>query len=125
MDHRLGKVGQTAGMVEIQMGQHNMPNVFGSEAQLPDLGQRRIPLLELDIVEYGKKTTQPPMGMKNIAGAKTGVNQHQPVIIRFDQQAVADQARRQPLAETIKQRATDRTHATAVQMMNSHWHILL
>ncbi|CCJ95664.1 hypothetical protein BN131_3337 [Cronobacter malonaticus 681] len=58
--------------------------------------------------------------MAHIVTAKAGIHQHQPVMVGFNQQAVADEMRVQPFTEAIVQRAAQRTHTTAVEMVYSH-----
>jgi hypothetical protein len=41
-------------------------------------------------------------------------------LIRLDEQAVTDEARRQTAAEAVEERAAERAHAAAIEVMDAH-----
>ena len=42
MDRSAGEVAYASGMVEVEMGRHDVAHVVGAEAQIRDLPQRRL-----------------------------------------------------------------------------------
>jgi len=107
-------------VVEIQVGEHDMAHVLGGETEPVQLFQRGVARLQADVVERPEERTEPLAGPPHVFGAETGIHQHQPVLVGFQQQAMADQLCRQALAETIEQGPAERTHAATVQVMDAH-----
>ena len=60
------------------------------------------------------------VGMVDIAQAVAGVEEHQPVRVGLDQQAMADQMPVHALAAPVEQRAADRTVGAAIEVVNTH-----
>ncbi len=96
-----------------------MADVRHAEAQRLNLGACRERLPALDVIQHPEKARQPG-GLAHIPLPEAGIHQHQPVALGFNQQAVADQMRMQPLAETIVKRAAQRAHTPAVKVMDLH-----
>src|SRR5690606_12509357 len=119
-----GKIAEATGMIEIQMGEHDVPHVFGGETQLADLFQRGETALEPDVVEGDEETAQAFARLQHIALAEARIDQHQAMMLGLDQQAVANQLGRRAFAEAIEQRAPEWAHATAIEMMNTHRRLL-
>ena len=74
-----------------------MAHVLGREAEPVQLFQRGVARLQADVVERPEERTEPLAGPPHVFGAETGIHQHQPVLVGLQQQAMADQLRRQAL----------------------------
>jgi hypothetical protein len=61
------------------------------------------------------------MGMVDILEAIAGVDQHQPVSIGLDQQAMADDVARKAFAPPVEQGAAHGAVGTAIQVMDPHF----
>ena len=74
---RVCEVLDAAGMVEVEMRQHDMPQVERAIAQLLDLAQRRLLLVELDAVGQHEEAADPLAGALHVAYAEAGIDRHQ------------------------------------------------
>ncbi|VTP69311.1 Uncharacterised protein [Leclercia adecarboxylata] len=114
-----GEIRQPARMIEIQVRQNNVTDVSHAKTQRLDPGACRERLAALDVIQHPEKARQPGW-LAHVAQSEAGIHQHQPVAIGFNQQAVADQVRMQPLAKTVVKCAAQRAHTPAVKVMNLH-----
>ena len=117
---RLGKILQAASVIEIQVRQKNMPDVLRGETQLAYLLHCGEAALELDVVERHEEEAQALAWLQHVAAAKAGIDQHQAVLLGLDQQTMAHQTGGQSRTEAIEQTSSHRTHAAAVEVMNTH-----
>ena len=106
-------------MVKVEVCQDNVADISRFKPQPPYLIQRSEALIELNVVEHTKEPAQ-ALGVLDIVVAETSVDQHQAVMLRFNQQAVARHLGCKPVAVAVKQRTAKRAHAPAVQMMDDH-----
>lgn len=118
----LRKIRQAPGVVEIQVGEDDMAHVLGGETEPVQLFQRGVARLQADVFEHPEEPAEAITRTLHVAAAEAGIHQHQPVLLGLEQQAMANQLRRQPLAEAIEQGAAERAHAAAVQVMDAHGH---
>jgi predicted GNAT family acetyltransferase len=89
------------------------------ESELLDLVTRGERAIELDAVEVDEKGVEARVGRLDVAQAEARLDQDEP-LIRLDEQAVADEARRQTAAEAVEERAAERAHAAAIEVMDAH-----
>jgi hypothetical protein len=121
---RVRKILDPAGMVEIEMADDDVANVLAAMAQRLDLADRRILLAKADAVQRAKEFRDALIGLAvrviDILQAVTGVDQHEAVAIRLDQQAMADEVAEHAFAAPVEQRAPDRAIGAAIEMVNAH-----
>ena len=124
MHRRVGEILQPAGMIEVEMGQNDMPYVAGVMAQRLDLADRGLLLTQTDVQHRAPRQGDAGIGtsmrVRDVLQAITGVDQHQPVVIGFDQQAMAHQMPQQPMAASVEQRAAQGAVGPAIEMMDTH-----
>ena len=82
------KIFDAAGVVKIEMGQHDVAHIGGAEAQLFDLPQSGIGLAQPDAIGNAEEGAQSSR-LRHVARAEPGIDEHQPDF-GFDQKAVAD-----------------------------------
>src|SRR3546814_18737500 len=91
-----GKVLNSASMIEIQLGDNDVPHIPGIETKRPDLRHCRFFWTKLNIVEgkaeFGKTTVR----MIGITRTKTGINTTQPAV-PFDQTAMETNQAKMPI----------------------------
>ena len=114
MDLGLGKVVQAAGVVEIQMGQHDMADIARTKTQAAELRQGAEFGIVLDAIHQPEEGTQAPAALPQIGFAKAGIHQHQAVPVGFHQQAVTGEVGGESAAEAVVQRPAQGAHAAAV-----------
>ena len=85
---RIGEIFDAAGVVKVEMRQHDMAHIGGAEAQLFDLSQSGVGLAQSDAIGNSKKRAE-PLRLRDVAHAKPGIDEHQPDF-GFDQKAMAD-----------------------------------
>ncbi len=110
------KVVQPASVVEIQMGQHDVPHIAWVQPEplyLPDCCHF---LAQVRLDQGQKKSTQARTWLGHIAQAETGIDQHQPGA-GSHQQAMATQmaAIQHAWRTTIHEMAAQRTGGDAVR----------
>ena len=112
MDPRVGKVRQSADMIQIHVGKHDMPDITGRKSQRLDLRDRRQRRIALRTrIDMDELAAEPARQIGIIGGAEPGIDQHQAARRGFDQQHV-----------TGEMAAVDRQtlDAGAAQMMHFH-----
>jgi len=120
MHGSLREIIQGTGMIEIKMGQDDVPHVLGSETETADLGDRCHLRVEINVVQGSEKSGYSAARVADVTGAETGVDQYQAVAC-LDQEALAGQTRRaQAGCLSIEQVAAIGTLGTAIDMMNAH-----
>ncbi len=124
-DMHLGirEVGQAAGMVQVQVGHHDMTHVGGLEAECLHLMQRR--LLHAQCRPRQRAEAGAEMArVAHVGAAQAGVDQHQ-AVGALDQQAVAAHLRRfEQAAGAVDQLLAVRAHGAAVEVMDLEGHEL-
>src|SRR3546814_6912279 len=73
-----GKVLNSASMIEIQVGDNDVPHIPGIETQRPDLRHCRFFWTKLNIVEGKEEFGKTPVWMIDITRAKACIHQNQP-----------------------------------------------
>src|SRR3546814_4066695 len=91
-----GKVLNSASMIEIQVGDNDVPHIPGIETQRPDLRHCRFFWTKLNIVEGKEEFGKTPVWMIDITRAKACIHQNQPRVA-FDQKAMANQMAEWPI----------------------------
>lgn len=86
MNRRVRKVGETARVIDVQVCEHNMPDVFRRIAERPELMQRGVGELKLRLKEPAKRT-ETRFGRRDVVRAKAGIDEDEP-LAGFDEQAV-------------------------------------
>jgi hypothetical protein len=119
MDGGVREILDAAGMVEVEVGHHDMAHVRGGEAERAHLRDGGFLGTELDVVELEEELRQPAVRMIDVAGAEAGIDQDQPSIA-FDQQAMAHEVSQRTVAGAVEQSAAGRAAGSAVKMMNAH-----
>jgi hypothetical protein len=120
MHRGLGEILQPAGVVEIEMGEHDVAHVARREAPAPHLLQGRIAVFELDPVHVNEERAQAPVRILHVPGAEPGIHEDEAARVRLHEQAMAHQLRGRAAAHPIPQPAADRTHAAAIEMVDAH-----
>ena len=78
-----------------------MAHIPCRKSKLLDLSDRRVLAIELDVIKVDKECAKPGIRRLDIAQSEAGINENKS-LIRFNQQTVADEVRRQPATEAIK-----------------------
>jgi hypothetical protein len=123
MDGGVREVLKAAGMVEVEMGQDDVADVAVVEAERLDLAVRGLLLAQPNVEHRSHRAGDPrrmTVGVIDVAQAVTRVDQHQPVRIGLDQQAMADEAPGQPDTAPVEQGAAERAIGAAIEMMDAH-----
>ncbi|MEH3103643.1 MAG: hypothetical protein PGN12_07025 [Sphingomonas phyllosphaerae] len=124
VDGGVREVLQPAGMIEVEMRRDDVPHVAGTMAARLDLSDRRVAFVEPDVEHHPPWQGDPGIGavvrMRDVAQAVTGVDQHQPVRVGFDQQTMTDDPPQGAKTAPVEQCTVERTVCSAVQMENSH-----
>jgi hypothetical protein len=68
-------------MVEVEMGEHDVPNVARREAEPFDLTQRRLLLLEREAHQGEEKAAEARPRRAYVVQAQTGIDENQPMLI--------------------------------------------
>ena len=106
-------------MIEIEVGDDDVAHVHRIEAERADLRQRRLLEAQLEVVKADEQRADPRRRLRDIAGAKASIDEHQPGL-GLDQQAVADQVTEHARAGAIKQPPAGRATGAAVKVMDAH-----
>ena len=113
------KVGQAPGVVEVQVGRHDVADVVDAEAEVGDLAERRLGHFEPRPGERGEQETE-PIGIAHVLDPEPGVDEDEPVLA-LDQQAMAAHRRDRPgAAAAAEQPSAARAQRPAVEMVDSH-----
>src|SRR3546814_5366009 len=80
-----GKVLNSASMIEIQVGDNDVPHIPGIETQRPDLRHCRFFWTKLNIVEGKEEFGKTPVWMIDITRAKACIHQNQPRVARSEE----------------------------------------
>jgi hypothetical protein len=116
----LGKVRQTAGVVEVEVRRDDVSHIARLEAELPDLRDRRLGRVGAG-THHGREGNPELPRVLRVGEAEAGVHEHEP-LGALDQQAMTDQAcarEQTPLAGEHARAA--RTHGAAVDVMDHAW----
>lgn len=108
-------------MVEIEMGEHDMPHVAGIEAEPLDLANRRHLFSEVRSNQLEEKAAQAALGMGNVSEAEARVHEDE-TAGRLDEQAVAREvpATDDRFRPVVHELAAERAGRDAIQMVNAH-----
>jgi hypothetical protein len=85
---RVREIFDAAGVVEVEMRQHDVANIARRETEVFDLPQSGIRVAQPDTIGKSKKRAEPSR-LRHVAHAEPGVDEHQPDF-GLDQQAMAD-----------------------------------
>src|SRR3546814_21172848 len=103
-----GKVLNSASMIEIQVGDDDVPPIPGIETQRPDLRHCRFLWTKLNIVEGKEEFGKTPVWMIDITRTKSCIHQNQPRVA-FAQKAMANQMAKWPIRATAQNKPADGT----------------
>ena len=118
---RVGEIVQPAGMVEIEVGHHDVANVARVEAHALDLADRGHLLAEIRCDQAEEEAREPAVRIANVAQAHAGVDEDESVR-RLHQQAVRGEVaafhhrRREP----VHQPPAERAGGDAVEVVDLH-----
>ena len=107
MNRRFREVRCTADMVGIEVGEHDVPNIFAAEAESVELDGRRLGGFEYRSGDEPDRS-HPSLRVGAVVDAEAGVNEHQ-AVVGFDQQYVA-----------YALRTANGVHGAAVEMVDLH-----
>jgi hypothetical protein len=113
------EVDQAAGVIEIEVGHDDVAHVSGGEAERGQLGERGLAHVEGGAGEPTEVAGQ-ERGVAALGAAPAGVDQHQAVARRLDQQAVADHGAAAQAGARADAAAGQRAHGAAVEVMHAH-----
>lgn len=112
------EVGDTARVVQIEVGQHDVLDIRWVETKTSDLCGRGFAGVEKWDRLLEKLLAQAHSGSRNVVRADSGVHQDEPLRLGLDQDAVCDRTlRRKPRRRLV---GRDQPHAAAVEVMNAH-----
>jgi hypothetical protein len=114
----LGEVLQSAGVVEVEVGQDDVAHVLGIEPQPLHLADRGLFLAKAYVEQGMKGAAEARVRLAHILQAVAGVDQHQAVAIGLDQQALADDASEQAFAEAVEDGTAEGAVGAAVQVVD-------
>jgi hypothetical protein len=100
---RLGEIFQTTGMVEIEVGKHDMAHVTRTKAKLFDLSDRRVFLFKLDAIQMNEERAEARVACVDIALTEAGIDENESLIC-LNEQAVADEASCWTATKAIEER---------------------
>ena|SRR5690242_18506496 len=80
------KIFDAAGVVEIEVGEHDVAHIFGLEAQRLELTQRGRPFVQSDAVGDPEKPAEPPR-LPDILQSEPGIDEDEPDL-GLDQQTM-------------------------------------
>ncbi len=119
MDLRAWKIHKPSGVVGIEVRKNDMPHVLGSESARANLRERRFFWREARTAHGAEVPRQRASRWIAISRAKTCVHEHEPHA-RFDEQTMTDEVRLGIFGVGQKPARSNRTHGSAIQMMNAH-----
>lgn len=121
VDPRAREVGQSTGVVPVQVDEDEVPHVAGVEAEPDDLPQGALLRVPGGLGVRHPLRAQAPLRIVPVRGAETGVDQDQPVGLRLKEQAVADggQCGATP-AGVFPAERRNLPQRAAVQVMDAH-----
>ena len=119
---RVWKVVESAGVVEVEVREHDVAHVLWFEPQPLHLADGRELLAKIGAEQREKESTEPAARVAHVTRAKTGVHQGE-AVRGFDQQAVAAQctARHEAGCATVHEAAAEGAGRDAVQMVDADY----
>ena len=87
MDCGVGEIAQSTGVVEVEMGRHDVANIAWAVAQIHDLPERRLGDIEPWPRHRVEQETEPPR-LVDILDPEPGIDQDE-AVFALDQEAVA------------------------------------
>ena len=90
---RVREVGQAAGVVRVEVGEHDVGDVAGREPQRRHLCRRRLGGVEDRADQEHERPAEPGGALLDVGDPDAGVHEREPVG-PFDEQAVGDQVAR-------------------------------
>jgi hypothetical protein len=118
MNLRPGKIRQPSGMIEIEMGDNDMPDVIRTKSEFLYLFNRSFRNIQLGSDEIANDKPQ-WAGMRQILQSQAGIDKNQ-IVPGLDQQTMADHhCWRKQTARAIDKFGAHRTKRRAIQMMDS------
>ena len=119
MNARFWKIVEPARVIEIEVREHDVPDVACSIAESLDLADRRQLFSEVGIEQTQKEPTQPLRGSRDIEQAETGIEQHQ-LGPELDEHASAGELAAQSTRAAVHQPTAERARRDAIEMMDAH-----
>jgi hypothetical protein len=83
-----GEIFDAAGVIEVEMRQHDVPHIGGRETEVFELSQRGIRLAQPDPIGNSEKRAK-SLRLRHVAHAEPGIDEHQPEF-GFNQKTMAD-----------------------------------
>jgi hypothetical protein len=118
VDRSVGEIADPSGVVEVEMGRHDVPNIARAEAHIRDLPERRLRDVEPWPHHRVEEESEPPR-LVDILDPEPGVDQDQSVVA-LDQEAVAAHGRgRQRAAGAAEQLPAARTERPAIEVVDT------
>ena len=115
VDEGVRKIGEAARVIQVQVSDHDVPDVPGRKTQGSDSRERGFCGIQPRVHDLQKGPSQALPVIREIRRAESGINKDQPGPGRLDQQAVADQ-----MARRVDQSGGAGAEGGAVQMVDSH-----
>src|SRR3954466_14452093 len=116
---RARKVVEAAGMIEVEVRQHDVAHVARVEAEPLDLADRRHLLAEFRAHEREEELAQAFARARAVEQPEAGIDEHQ-FVCRFDEQAVAGEPRAKPESAAVEEGAARGTSRDGVDVMDAH-----
>ena len=115
MHLRVWKIIEAAGVIEIEVGQHDVTHVRRGPAEPLDLPDGRHLLAKVGAQECQEQATQACLRIAHVLQPEPGVDQDQP-LLGFDQQAMAAQASaaEDAAGASVHQASSERTRRDAI-----------
>lgn len=113
------KVLDAAGMVEVEMGEHDVAHIAGGEAQRLNLPDGRVPLLQADIQDERPQPWQAAASPEDILKAVACVDENE-TLRCLDQKTVRGNIGIDALTGAIEEGAAERAVRPTVEMVNAH-----
>lgn len=122
MNLRIGEVRQSACVIEIQVGDHDVADIGRAVAECGHVGQRRFSLVEFRPRHCDERTPESSTGLGDVGCPNAGVDQYE-AVIAFHEQAMTDHPpRTEPAPRRADQLAAVRTHRAAIEMVDAQTH---
>jgi hypothetical protein len=119
MHDGVGEVLEAAGMIEVEMGEHDVTHILRPKAKLLDAPKRGLLRIKLDIEQVDIKPAQAWVWLTGVFQPEAGIDQNQPAI-GFDEQAMTHESAERAPTRAIHQRTADRAEGPAIEVVDAH-----
>ena len=116
---RRGKIVEAAGVVEVEMGQHDVAHVGRAVAQCLDLAHGRQLLAKVRIEQAQEEPREPLRGISYVGEAVARIEQHE-ATVGLDEHAMARKLAAYVVRAQIHQPAAERARGDAVEVVHAH-----